>query len=272
MTSSRPSRSPSNASAVQVRVDGPCGTILIKSPDRCNALSRAAFDDLQQAFDDLHQQPGVRAVTLTGHGPWFSAGTDLKEIAHSLEQDDPQQYWFADANKQRSLLTAMLHYPKPIIAAVNGPALGTGLALVTACDLVLAAPQASFGFPEAQRGLSAGVGIPLIAFRLGAGQAAHLLLRGHPIDAQEAHRVGLVHQIVPYDLLWAQARQWAEDISRSSSVALSITKRVLNETVGETLAASLATAAAATATARTTEHADEGVHAFLEKRTPQWPR
>lgn len=271
MTPSGASPSAPNPGSVQVRVDGPCGTIILKSPERCNALSRAMLDDLQEALDDLHQQPGVRAVLLTGHGAWFSAGTDLKEIADSLEQDDSQHAWFADANQLRSLLTAMLQYPKPIIAAVNGPALGTGLALVAASDLVLAAPQASFGFPEALRGLSAGVGIPLIAFRLGAGQAAHLLLRGHRIDAQEAHRIGLVHQIVAFDLLWAQARQWAEDISHSSSVALAITKRVLNETVGESLLAHLATAAAATATARTTEHADEGVHAFVEKRSPRWP-
>src|SRR5690606_13336626 len=127
--------------------------------------------DLRQALEDLHQQRGVRAVVVTGHGPWFSAGTDLKEIAESLDAEDSQQFWFADVNQQRALLTAMLQYPKPLIAAVNGPALGTGLALVAACDMVLAAPQASFGFPEAQRGLSAGVGIPLIAFRLGAGPA-----------------------------------------------------------------------------------------------------
>jgi enoyl-CoA hydratase/carnithine racemase len=252
-------------------VDGPCGTIILKAPERCNALTRATFDDLRQALEDLHQQRSVRAVIVTGHGPWFSAGTDLKEIAESLDEEDSQQFWFADVNQQRTLLTAMLQYPKPIIAAVNGPALGTGLALVAACDMVLAAPQASFGFPEAQRGLSAGVGIPLIAFRLGAGPAAHLLLRGHRIDAQEAHRVGLVHQIVPYDLLWAQARDLAHEIARSSGVALAITKRVLNEAVGESLVACLATAAAATAAARTTEHADEGVHAFLEKRPPKWP-
>jgi enoyl-CoA hydratase/carnithine racemase len=262
---------PATPSTVQVRVDGPCGTIVLKSPDRCNALSRAMLDGLQQAFEDLHQQPGVRAVLLTGQGEWFSSGTDLKEIADSLDQEGSQQFWFADVNQQRTVLTRMLQYPKPIIAAVNGPALGTGLALVAACDLVLAAPEARFGFPEAQRGLSPGVGIPLIAFRLGAGQAGHLLLRGHTIDADEAHRIGLVHEIVPFDLLWAQGRQWAQQIAQSSAVALAITKRVLNETVGESLVACLATAAAATATARTTEHADEGVHAFLEKRPPNWP-
>jgi enoyl-CoA hydratase/carnithine racemase len=255
---------------VQVRVDGPCGTIVLKSPSRCNALSRAVYHGLQQALDDLHQQPGVRAVLLTGHGEWFSSGTDLKEMADSLDQETPQQFWFADVNQQRAVLTSMLQYPKPIVAAVNGPALGTGLALVAACDLVLAAPQARFGFPEAQRGLSSGVGIPLIAFRLGAGQAGHLLMRGHTIDAPEAHRIGLVHHIAPYELLWAQGREWIHQIAQSSAVALAISKRVLNETVGESLVACLAAAAAATATARTTDHADEGVRAFLQKRPPKW--
>jgi methylglutaconyl-CoA hydratase len=256
--------------SVHVRVDGVCGTIVLKSAARRNALSRAVWEQLQQALEDLHQQAGVRAVILTGHGDDFSSGTDLHELRGSMDDESPQQFWFADANQQRTVLTTMLQFPKPIIAAVNGPALGAGLGLVAACDLVVAAPQARFGFPEPQRGLTAGVAIPLIAFRLGAGQAGQLLLRGHTIDVHEAHRIGLVHQIVDFDLLWAQGREWANEIARSSPVALAITKRVLNETVGESVLSHLATAAAATATSRTTEHADEGVRAFLEKRSPKW--
>ena len=255
---------------VHVRVDGPCGTIVLKSPQRRNALARATLDQLQQAFADLHQESQVRAVILTGHGEYFSSGTDLHEVESSLENETPQQFWFADANQQRTLLTSMLQFPKPIIAAVNGLALGTGLALVAACDLVLAAPTAQFGFPEAQRGLTAGIAIPLITFRLGAGHAGHLLMRGHTIDAQEAYRIGLVHKIVDFDLLWAQGREWVQEITEASPVALAITKRVLNETVGEPVLSYLSSAAAATATARTTEHAEEGIRAFLEKRPPKW--
>jgi enoyl-CoA hydratase/carnithine racemase len=262
--------SPANPDAVQVRVDGLCGTIVLKSPARRNALSRDMVERLRQAFDDLYQQARVRAVLLTGHGDCFSAGTDLREIHETLQEEAPEQYWFADANQQRALLTMMLQFPKPIIAAVNGPALGTGLALVAACDMVLAAPRATFGCPEARRGLSAGIAVPLVAFRLGAGQAGHLLLRGHAIDAQEAYRIGLVHELVEYDLLWARGREWVEEIARSSPVALAMTKRVLNETVGEPILSYLATAAAATATARTTADAEEGVGAFLEKRPPKW--
>ena len=187
-----------------------------------------------------------------------------------MNQDDPQSHWFADANLQRTLVTRMLQFPKPIIAAVNGTALGTGLALVAACDIVLAAPQATFGFPEGQRGLTAGVAVPLIAFRLGAGQAGSLLVGGYTIDAARALAVGLVHEIVEYDLLWARGRELTEQMARSSPVALAMTKRLLNETVGEPMLSYLATAAAATATARTTEHAKEGIEAFCEKRPPKW--
>jgi methylglutaconyl-CoA hydratase len=261
---------PENTDIVNVRVDGPCGTIVIKSPDRCNALTRNVVDLLRQAFDDLHQQSSVKAVVLTGHGNYFSAGTDLREIHASLQAESPEQFWFADASQQRAILTTMLQFPKPIIAAVNGPALGTGLALVVACDMVLAAPQATFGFPEARRGLCAGVAVPLLTFRLGAGQAGHLLLRGHSIDAHEAYRIGLVHELVDYDLLWARARQWVNEIAQSSPVALALTKRILNETVGEPMMTYLATAAAATATARTTDDAEKGVRAFVEKQQPQW--
>ena len=226
--------------------------------------------ELRQAFDDLHQQYSVRAVVLTAEGSCFCTGSDLHEIQATQQDDNPQQAWFADANQLRDLLAAILRFPKPVIAAVNGPALGTGLALVAACDLVLAAPEAQFGFPEAYRGLTAGVAIPLVSYRIGAGQTTPLLLRCDPIDAEQGRRIGLVHEIVAHDLLWARAKQWTEEIAAASPVALALNKRILNETVGETLMSLLSSAAAATATGRTTESAREGVAAFVEKRAPQW--
>lgn len=262
--------SSSDSSTIRVRVDGNCGTIVLARPSRCNALSRSMLADLQEALGDLHQEYRVRAVVITGQGPYFSAGSDLHEIHATQGQDDPQATWFADANQLRELLTSMLQYPKPLIAAVNGAALGTGLALVSACDIVLAAPEAEFGFPESQRGLTAGIAIPLMSFRIGAGQAAPLVLRSQTISAERAMQIGLVHELVQHDLLWARANQWTQEIASASPVAVTLNKRVLNETVGEALISSLASAAAATATGRTTDAAREGVAAFVEKRPPRW--
>ena len=180
--------------------------------------------------------------------------------------------WFADVTALRDLYVALLHFPKPVIAAVNGAALGTGLGLVGACDLTLACPEATFGFPEPQRGLTAGIAIPLLNFRIGAGRAAQLLLQGQPIVAQEAHRLGIIQELVPHDLLWARAHELAAQIAQLAPESIAITKRVLNETVGEHLLTELSAAAAATAAARTTDVSAEGVAAFLQKRPPDWDR
>lgn len=255
---------------LQVRVDGPCGTIILRRPAQRNALSRELLEQLRQALDDLYRQKSVRAVVLTGAGSIFSAGTDLHEMQAAMSADDAFQQWSADAQRLCDLLEAMLRFPKPLIAAVNGPALGTGLAIVAACDHVVAANEATFGAPEPELGLAAGVSAPLLAFRLGAGQAASLLLGGRTIPAVEAHQRGLVHEIVPFDLLWAKANEVVSHISRGSATSLAMTKRLLNETVGETLLTQLASAAAVMAAARTTEEAREGLQAFREKRPAAW--
>lgn len=258
--------------SILVRVDGPCGTILIRNESRRNALSRTMLKDLIQALDDLHQEAGVRAVCLTGHGDVFTSGIDLYELQASRDEHLPERLWFEDAELQRQLLMKLLQFPKPVLAAVNGPALGFGVGLVAACDVIMAAENARFGFPELLRGLTPGVSVPLLAYRLGAAWANQLLMRTQPIDADEAYRIGLVQERVKFDLLWARAVQWAGEIAQTSPVSLMITKRLLNETVGEQLATQLSAAAAMLATARTTEQAIEGVSAFLEKRKPDWSK
>lgn len=262
----------SSPASIQVRVDGPCGTIILRRPDQRNALSRRLLEQLRQALEDLYRQKSVRAIMITGAGSVFSSGTDLKELHDTLSEENAMQRWMEDARHLCDLLQAMLQVPKPLIAAVNGPALGTGLALVAACDLVIAAEEARFGAPEPQWGLAAGVTVPLLAFRLGAAQAASILLRGLDLSAVEAQQKGLVHEIVAFDLLWAKAHQMVSQLSRGSATSLGLTKRLLNETIGEHLATQLASAAAITASARTTEEAREGLKAFLEKRQPNFDK
>jgi len=257
--------------SIRIHVAPPAGTIILNRPDKRNALSRAMLAELEQALGDLHLERRVRAVILTGAGPAFCAGMDLAEMLATSQQPEAHAQWQADAEAYHDLLLAMLRYPKPLIAAVNGAARAGGAGLVLGCDLVVAARSASFGLPEPRRGIVAGMVAPLLAFRLGAGQAARLLLTAEAIEADEAQRIGLFHELVEPDHLWPRAAQLAAVCAQSAPEALLLTKRVLNETVGELLFTQLAAGAAASATARTTEAAAEGLQAFVDKREPKWP-
>jgi methylglutaconyl-CoA hydratase len=258
-------------SPVRINVHGPTGTIILNRPERRNALSRETITALLQALSDLHQERRIRAVILTGAGTSFCAGMDLAEMHETKQSEDPRAQWHEDAVQYLELIETMLRFPKPLIAAVNGPAVAGGAGLVLACDIVLAANDARFGFPEARRGIVAGLVAPLLVFRIGAGQAAHLLLTGSLVDAQEAHRIGVFHRLAPADLVWPTATEIAAECAACAPESLQLTKRLLNETIGENLETLLAAGAAASATSRTTEAAAEGLAAFLEKRAPKWP-
>lgn len=256
---------------VRIHLQPPSASVILQRPDKRNALSRELLAELQQAFGDLHLERRVKAVILTGAGTSFCAGMDLAEMQATRGQPDAYARWAEDTEAYLELLLAMLRFPKPIVAAVNGPALAGGAGLVLASDVALAADSARFGLPEAKRGLVAGVVAPLLAFRCGGGHAAYLMLTAREVDAAEAHRLGLFQEVVAGDKLWPRAVQVVEEIAHSAPEALLLSKRVLNETVGEQLLTLLVAGAAASATARTTEAAAEGLAAFLEKRPPQWP-
>lgn len=257
--------------AVETRVDGAVATVLLNRPDSGNALTRAMIAEVRQALSDFHLEKRVRAVILTGAGEAFCVGADPAESAPS---DDPRAdlaRWGEEAEEFRELLVAMLELPKPLIAAVNGPAAAAGAGLVLGCDAVVASLNATIGFPEPRRGAVAGVAGPLLAHRVGAGVAARLLVTATTIAADEAHRVGLFHELVANDLLWARAFELGRDCAASAPQAIQLTKRLLYETVGEQLATQLTGGVIATATARTTDSAREGIAAEAEGREPEWP-
>lgn len=256
---------------VRLNIHQHAGTIILNRAEKRNALSRALLEELRQALEDLHLQRSVRAVILTGAGPAFCAGMDLHEMLETSREENAKERWQDDAELYRDLLETMWRFPKPLIAAVNGPAMAGGAGLTLACDIVIASNQAKFGLPEPLRGVVAGMVAPLLVFRLGGGQAARLLLSAMTVDAQEAHRIGLFHELVEPDVLWPRAVEIAEHCGRCASESLQLTKRLLNEMIAEHLPTLLTAGAAVSATARTTEAAAEGLAAFLEKREPKWP-
>ena len=229
---------------------------------------------LIEAFEDLYREKRVRAIILTGAGDTFCAGNDLEEIsdACSLQPDweDSQERWGEDAADYRDLIARMLETPKPIIAAVNGAAMSHGAGLVLACDIVVACAESEFGLPDPRRGLVAGVVAPLLCHRLGTGQATRLLLTASIIDAAESIRLGIYHELVDGDKVWARAVELGRECAEGAPEAVQLTKRLLNETIGEQLNTHLTAGAILQATSFTTEAAKEGIAAFLEERQPDW--
>lgn len=259
---------------IEIRLHPPLATVVINRPDRHNALTLAMIEKLREAWFDLQQEQRVRAAILTGAGESFCSGRDLLEMAESGHEEEhlaeDQQQWGEEATMLCDLLSDMLAFPKPIIASVNGPVLGLGVALTMACDIVIATPMASLCLPEPRRGLIAGVTAPLVAYRVGAGPAARLLLTSEPYTAEEMFRLGLYHEIVATDKVWARGAELAQQCTAGAPQAISLTKRLLLETVGERLLTDISNGALLSATARTTPAAREGLQAFVEHRGPHW--
>lgn len=260
-----------NSSIVDVRIDKPSATIILNRPARKNAISSESVQRILEAFADLNQERGVSAVILTGSSDSFCSGTDLNDLNLNLDDEASQEKWFQETMAMNELLETMLRFPKPIIAAVNGAALGYGFALSLACDLIIASPEAFFGCPEIKRGLVPGLVSPLLAFRVGAAKAASYALTGSQISCEEAKSAGFLHEVVQNDnVLWARANDLAKVFAENSPQSMQMTKNLINETVGEAFLTHLNLGTANSAAARTTESAKEGVRAFVDKRSPKW--
>lgn len=256
---------------LSVKVNEPCGTIILERPEKCNALNRTTLQELGQAIDDLHQEKRVRCILLTGAGSHFCTGLDVKEMKKTSEQDDAMQRWHEDSLLLHGVVEKILQSPKPVIAAVDGHAAGAGFALVLACDLVVATHRAKFSVPAPKLGLVSGLCVPMLCFRTGGGIASGVLLGGRELTAESGKELGFVHHVVDPDQVWVRAKTWGESIAEGAAESLQLTKRVLNEMVGEQLSSQLASGAAAAATALTTEAAQVGIAAFVEKRQPEFP-
>lgn len=264
----------SEPAGIRVRVAAPGATVILDRPAANNALNRSMVAELANVFDDLQQEKRIRAITLTGAGNYFSAGTDLLEMARAMEHRDRNgllqltvmQGFYEEVKAMQQLLEMMLRLPKPILAAVNGPALGYGAALVLACDYVLAGPAAEIGWPETKFGLAPGLSAPLLTRRVSTARANALLCFGKPVDSATALRWGLFDEVVAEELLWAFAQHKAQELSELGPNSISLTKRLMCETIDEQRFSQLAVAAANTAAARTTLEAIELVSAFAERK------
>ena len=257
---------------VEVKVHDNIATILMDRPAVRNALSPQLLADLSTAFSDVHQEKRVQAVVLAGGGDHFCAGLDLQMLGEISKLPDSESLpeWFSVWRQLTELLEQMLRFPKPVVAAVDGAAVGSGLALVLACDLVVSSKRASYTAVAVRRGLVGGATTALLSFRLGAAAAARMVLTGQPIDADEAYRIGLCGPPVESQQIWVAASDLAQQCTAAPRESLQASKRFLNESVGEALMLQLSAGAADSATACTTESAGEGIRSFIERREPDW--
>jgi enoyl-CoA hydratase len=245
------------------RRDG-VGIIRLNRPEAKNAVNDELSAAVEAALDEYEADDDIRVVIVTGTGDVFSAGADLKMVAKGEG--------FKIATKRGGFggITTR-EYSKPLIAAVNGPALAGGFEIVLACDLVVAADDARFGLPEVKRGLYAAAGGPFrLVRRIPLATATEIVLTGDPIDAARAHALGLVNRLVPKQRVMDEALDLAAAIAANGPVAVRKSLRMLHEAgdLKEEEARRLSNEIALEVFG--TKDAIEGATAFAEKRAPKW--
>jgi enoyl-CoA hydratase len=221
--------------------------------------------EIRKALEDSAADPAVRVVILTGAGRAFCAGADIKEIC---EIRSPMEAHLFVTSVQR-VFNKIERLDKPVIAAVSGLALGGGCELALACDLRIAAENATFGQPEIKIGVIPGAGGTQRLPRLvGLGRAKELLFTGDTIDAQEAYRIGLINKVVPVEALMSETKKMALKLTKQPPLALKTTKTVVNEGINMNIQSALALEARGFEILFSTEDQKEGMKAFVEKRKP----
>lgn len=242
---------------------GAVATVTINRPKALNALNQGTLEEMLRCFRELAQNEAIRVVIVTGGGDKaFVAGAD---IAFMEKLSPLAARRFALLGQQ--VLSTMENLPQPVIAAINGFALGGGCELALACDIRLASENARFGQPEVNLGVIPGFGGSQRLPRLiGRGRANELLFTGDIIDAQEAVRIGLVNRVVPQAQLLASCREMAEKIASRGPVAVKLCKEAVNNGVEVDLARACQYEADQLALCFSSDEQKEGMRAFLEKR------
>jgi len=247
--------------------DAHVATVALTVPEKRNAISQQMVVDLTGALAQA-ESSSVRAVILTGAGKAFCAGMDLDEL--QLLAKSTLQKNLEDARRVSKMFYRLYSFPKPVIAAVNGAAIAGGCGLATLADFTLAVPEAKFGYPEVKLGFMPALVAVFLRRQVGAKHARDLLLTGRVIDAAEAHRIGLITEIVAAENLMDRAHQIAATLIAASPTAVARTKKFLLNFDDAAIRTELEAAIDANANIRSTPDFHEGVAAFLEKRAPKW--
>jgi enoyl-CoA hydratase len=251
---------------ILVAKEGPVATLTLNRPDKLNALNSVVRRELMEAVDALAVDDQVKVAILHGAGERaFVAGADVTEFAARSPVEQRELY------NHRRVYDAVAEFPKPILCAIHGFCIGGGSELALACDLRIADRTARFGQAEIRLGLIPGAGgTQRLARLVGPGQAFRIALTGDMIDAEEAHRIGLVEILVDEGEHLEKAREVAGRMARWSPVALRLAKRAIRAAMETPLSAGLELEKELFLAAFSSEDGREGVTAFVEKRDPEF--
>jgi len=252
---------------LHLNFDTTVATLTLNRPDKRNAISYELIDDLIHALDEVNQS-SARILILTGAGKAFCSGMDLDNLKALIGRTPEQN--LADSRTMVSLFRSLYEFPKPTIAAVNGPAIAGGAGLALLCDFTLAVPEAKFGYTEVRIGFVPAIVTTFLLRQVGEKIVRDLVLTGRIFDAAEALRLGLITEIVPPEQLLDRARELAAQLAELSPLSLLYTKRLLTEHARAELDLHIEAAIRENAGIRETADFREGIASFLEKRKPKW--
>lgn len=255
----------------QYDVDDGIATIRLNNPDKLNALTFQTYQELVELTGSVATDAAVKVLVLTGTGKGFCSGGSVNDIIGPLiKMEGEELYEFT--RMTCDVVKNMRNLKKPIVAAVNGIAAGAGAMLALASDLRIVSEKATFSFLFVKVGLAgADMGALYLLPRIvGQGKATELVFLGDPVDAQEAHRIGLANRVVPHDSLMTESYAVAQRLKDGPLYALGVTKELINFEANTNLETALEMEAMAQARCMETESFHEGYNAFIEKRPPRF--
>jgi len=250
---------------------GPITVLTLNRPAARNSLSEAMIAELHAALDGIAVDKSIRAVVIAANGTAYSAGHDLKEMTARRSDPDRGRAHFAELmNACSAMMQAIVHLPKPVIAAVQGVATAAGCQLVASCDLAVASDAARFATSGIDNGLFCSTPMVALSRNVSRKQAMEMLMTGEQISAQRAMQIGLVNHVVPAGHERDAAIALAQKIARKSAYAIKVGKQAFYRQAEMSLADAYRFAAEVMTENMMARDAEEGIGAFIEKRAPKW--
>ena len=255
--------------ALTIAVQDRIARITLTRPEVRNAFNDEVIQQLKAAFEDVGQRADVRAVVLAAEGPAFCAGADLNWMRRMADYTRDEN--IADAGQLAAMLKAIYECPKPTIAAVQGDVFAGGMGLVAACDIAVSVRTATYCLSEVKLGLIPATISPYVIRAMGARAAHRYFLTAERFSADEAHRIGFVHELVDADALEAQVGELAQALVGASPAAVKACKKLVQDVAEREIDAALVAATVeGIAEIRASDEGREGVASFLQKRKPAW--